>query len=121
MRKSDLAYVIGCAFLSIFSLAYCATLWFHLKLPRYYPLEHTWKMVKEPGVPSQGGYGMVAFAFLTSLVITSLLYVAIRSLRSAERGLTPFFAKVIGGISILVLLGCMVYLALHEFMKWGIL
>jgi len=88
-------------------LAYCATLWFHLKLPRYYPLEHTWNIVKEKGVPSQGWYGMVGFALLTSAVIASLLYLVTRSLRSPERGINPFFARLIGIISILVVLGCM--------------
>jgi len=120
MRKSDIAYIISCAFLAIYSLSYCATIWLHLKVPRYYPLQHTWKMVKEEGVPSQGWYGMTGFAFVASCVITFLLYLLMRSAGAREGMLTPRRVKLVGAISILVLIGCMVYVALYEFLKWGV-
>jgi hypothetical protein len=121
MRKSDVAYLLGCAFLSLFSLAYCSTIWFHLKLPRYYPLEHIWKLIKEQGVPSQGWYGMVAFALVSSAVLTFLVYAVGRSFWRRGKQPTPACTKTIGAISVLILLACMAYVAIHEFSKWGIL
>jgi len=121
MKKSDVAYTISCAFVTCYALSYCATMWFHLKLPRYYPLEHTWKVIKEEGVPSQGWYGMTAFAFVSAVVVTSFLRVGIRFLNSRKPELSPLVLKLIAAASILVLVGCMVYVALHEFLKWGVL
>lgn len=121
MRKSDVRYLLSSVFVSVFSLSYCAAILFHIKLPRYYPLQHTWKMIKEEGVPSQGWYGMWAFGLLASAVITSLVYVVIRARGVEEGRLRPGIVKAIGAISIVLFLAGMVYTALHEFFKWGIL
>ncbi len=120
MKKSDIAYVINLIFIDIFSLSYCSTIWFHLELPIYYPLEHTWKMVRQEGAPSQQWYGMVAFAFLFSIIICSLLSIAVRFLRFQKVYLSSYGTKLIGIISAFVIVGCMGYLAFHEFSKWGI-
>ena len=121
MKKSDLAYVLSCIFGGVYALAYCSVTWFHIKVPRYYPLEHTWKMVTEKGVPSQGWYGMVAFAFVVSGIVTVVAHAALRSTSSPEAGLKDAAGNVIGIVSILAIIAGMVFMALHEFLKWGVL
>jgi len=121
MKKSDLAYLLSCIFGSIYSLTYCAKTWFHINLPRYYPLEHTWKMVSEKGVPSQGWYGTLAFAFVVSAAVTLVAYIMLRSKESTEASLSPAVVKTIGIVSVLAIIGGMIFMALHEFTKWGIL
>ena len=120
MKKSDLAYVLSCIFAGIYSLSYCAKTWFHINLPRYYPLEHAWKMVSEKGVPSQGWYGTVAFAFVVSAFVTLIAYLVLRSKQSAEADLRPAVVKTIGIVSALAVIAGMVFIALHEFLKWGV-
>ena len=66
MKKSDLSYVICSVFIAMTAFFYSSSMWLGLKLPRYYPLEHTWKWGKEKGVPSQGWYAKQTFAFLTA-------------------------------------------------------
>ena len=121
MKKSDLAYVVSCIFGAVYSLGYCAATWFDIKLPRYYPLEHSWKMVNEKGVPSQGWYGTVAFAFVVSAIVTLVAYFALRPRLSTNGGLNGAAVKAIGIVSILAIIGGMVFMALHEFLKWGVL
>ena len=76
MRKSDITYVVSAVFAGVFSLSYCCVMWFNIKLPRYYPLEHTWKLVKDVGVPSQGWYGMHGFALLMGGIAALVAYLA---------------------------------------------
>jgi hypothetical protein len=121
MKKSDLAYVLSCIFGGIYSLSYCAKTWFHINLPRYYPLEHTWKMVNEKGVPSQGWYGTTAFAFVVSAAVTLIAYLVLRSKQPTETSLNPAVVKTIGIVSVLAIISGMVFMSLHEFLKWGIL
>ena len=63
MKKSDITYVVASVFAAMTGIFYCCTMWFGIKLPRYYPLEHTWKWIKEKGLPSQGWYAKQVFAF----------------------------------------------------------
>lgn len=121
MKKSDLAYVLSCIFGGIYSLSYCAKTWFHINLPRYYPLEHTWKMVSEKGVPSQGWYGTTAFAFVVSAVVTLIVYLVLRKRKATDAALKPVVVKTIGIVSVLAIISGMVFMSLHEFFKWGIL
>lgn len=121
MKKSDLTYVLSCIFVGVYSLAYCSVTWFHIRVPRYYPLEHTWKMVNEKGVPSQGWYGTVAFAFVASGIATLVAYLVLRSRQSADAALKPAAVKTIGIVSILAVVAGMLFIALHEFLKWGVL
>jgi hypothetical protein len=121
MKKPDLAYVLSCIFGGVYSLSYCAKTWFHIKVPRYYPLQHTWKMVSEKGVPSQGWYGTVGFAFVVTAIVTLIVYLMLRSRESPDASLNPAVVKSLGIISLLAIVGGMVFMALHEFMKWGIL
>jgi len=121
MKKSDATYIIGSIFAATTAFFYCCTMWFPIKLPRYYPLEHTWKWVKEEGVPSQGWYGMQAFAFLTAGVVTLVVYFILKRIVPAEITLKPALTKILGGVVTLIVIMCMAYMLYHEFDKWGIL
>ena len=120
MKKSDTAYILGAAFVALTNLFYCCTVWFHIKLPRYYPLEHTWKWVKEEGVPSQGWYGKQAFAFLAAGVVTLVVYFILKRIVSAETNLKPALTKMLGAAATLIVIICMGYMLYYEFDKWGV-
>lgn len=120
MKKADLAYFTGSVFIALTALFYCSTIWFSITLPRYYPLEHTWKWVNEKGVPSQGWYGMQAFAFLAAGVVTLLLYLALKRLWPPEKTLTPAATRWIAVATLLIVLPCMGYLLHHEFVRWKV-
>ena len=121
MRKSDIAYVVGCAFAAATAFFYCCVMWFGIKLPRYYPTEHVWKWVKEQGVPSQGWYGMQAFAYLTAGLVALGTYLALKRYVPEKTELTAKTAWVVGVATIAVVLACMGYIMYHEFSKWDIL
>jgi hypothetical protein len=120
MNKSDVTYILSAAFIAFTSLFYCCTMWFGIKLPRYYPLEHTWKWINEKGVPSQGWYGMQVFAFLTAGIVTLVIYLVLKRTVSAETILRPAQTKILAVATILVTIICMGYMMYHEFAKWGI-
>jgi|GEM_PF-969343 len=100
---------------------YCCTMWFNIKLPRYYPLEHTWKWTKEKGVPSQGWYGMQAFAFLAAGIVTLCVYFILKRPAPAQISLKPATVKALGIIVTLILVICMGYMLHYEFARCGIL
>lgn len=120
MKKSDVTYILGTAFVPLTSFFYCCTIWFGIKLPRYYPLEHTWKWINEKGVPSQAWYGMQVFAFLTAGIITSILYLILKHTTSADSNLKPAHTKILGIVAILITIICLGYMMQHEFAKWGV-
>ena len=121
MRKSDITYIVGCAFAAATAFFYCCVMWFHIKLPRYYPTEHVWKWTKEKGVPSQGWYGMQAFAYLAAGIIALIIYLVLKHRASAQTELKPGTVKLTGIVTIVVVIACMGYILYHEFAKWGIL
>jgi len=121
MKKSDATYIIGSIFAAMTAFFYCCTMWFPIKLPRYYPLEHTWKWVNQIGVPSQGWYGMQGFAFLTAGIVTLVVYFFLKHGGSADMILKPALAKVLGVMVILIVVICMAYMLYYEFDRWGIL
>jgi len=121
MKKSDVTYILSAAFMAFTSLFYCCTMWFTIKLPRYYPLEHTWKWIKEKGVPSQGWYGMQVFAFLAAGIVTFIIYLVLKRVYSAETSLKPIQTRVLAVVTILTVIICLAYMLYHEFAKWGIL
>ena len=96
-------------------------MWFSLKLPRYYPLEHAWKWAKEKGVPSQGWYGMQGFAYLSAAVVTVGVYLILSHSQITKSDLKPGTSKALGVITTLIVVVCMIYVAHHEFAKWGVL
>ena len=120
MTKSDITYIVGSVFSTMTAVLYCCTRWFVIKLPRYYPLEHTWKWSKEPSVPSQGWYGMQAFAFLGAAAIALAVYLLLRSTVFRESQLKPTLAKLLGVIATVTIIACMGYIVYYEFEKWSV-
>ncbi len=121
MRKSDLTYILVSVFTSMTAIFYCCTFWFSIRLPRYYPLEHTWKWVNEKGVPSQGWYAMQVFAFLAASIVTVVTHLALSRMRCADSPIRPVTLKVLGLLTTLVIVVCMYAILHHEFTKWDIL
>ena len=120
MRKSDLTYILGSVFASATAFFYCCTMWFHIPLPRYYPLEHVWKWANERGVPSQGWYGMQGFAFLAAGLVTLAVYAALRGTKATENPCRPGVLKVLGMLATLLIAVCLYAMLHHEFVRWGI-
>ena len=120
MRRSDVVYIVGCAFAAVTSFAYCCTMWFHIKLPRYYPMEHTWKWVREAGVPSQGWYGMQAFAYLVGAAGALVLYMVLRRSALKQMVLKPYPARMLGVVTTVLIAVCLGYIFVHEFSRWGV-
>ena len=120
MKKPDVTYVLGAAFMALTSLFYCCTMWFAIKLPRYYPLERTWKWVNEKGVPSQGWYGMQAFAFMAAGIVTFIIYLVLKRTVSPETSLKPAHTRILGVLATLTATICLGYMLYHEFEKWGV-
>lgn len=120
MRKSDISYIVGCIFVTMTAIFYCCTMWFPVKLPLYYPLEHTWKWVKQEGVPSQGWYGAQMFAFLAAGVIALVAYVIVKYAISAGAATGAALTRVIGLVTTLIVIICMGYMLYYEFSKWGV-
>jgi ABC-type Fe3+-siderophore transport system permease subunit len=119
MKKTDITYVTASAYATISSIFYCCIMYFHIKIPRYYPLENAWKMFKEPGKPSQGWFGTQAFAFLAAGIVTFVIYLILK--RTAND--TPLKAAAVKRIGIAVSTVVVVSLALilyYQFDKWGI-
>ena len=106
MKKTDITYIVGSVFAAAAALFYCCTRWFAITLPRYYPLEHTWKWVKEPGVPSQRWYAMQVFAFLAAGALAIIVCLLLKSplLKSAQ--LKPTLAKWLGVLATLTIIIC---------------
>lgn len=120
MKKSDVTCIVGSVFLASTSLFYCCTMWLAIRLPRYYPLQHSWKWVNEKGVPSQGWYGMQAFAFLAAGIVTLVVYFLLKRVGSADTTLKPAMIRLLGVAVTLIIVICMAYMLYHEFDKWGI-
>ena len=120
MKKSDTAYVLIAVFMVLTNFFYCCTMWFPIKLPRYYPLEHVWKWVNEKGVPSQGWYGMQAFAFLAAGIGTLIAYLVLSRVASLQADLKPAQIRMCSIITALVVVICMGYMLYYEFSRWGV-
>lgn len=120
MKKPDFSYVLSAAFVALTGFFYCCTMWFSIKLPRYYPLDHTWKWINEKGVPSQGWYGMQVFAFLAAGIVTLIIYLVLKRTTSADTNLRPAHAKILGIVAIIITIFCLGYMLYHEFAKWGV-
>ena len=119
MKKSDLSYIICSVFIAMTAFFYAFAMWFGLKLPRYYPVEHTWKWIKEKGVTSQGWYAKQTFAFLAAGIVTLIVYFILKK-RIDETNLKSSSIKMIGMGVILIVIICMGYMLYYEFNKWGV-
>ena len=96
-------------------------IWCKIPVPRYYPLEHAWKMINEKGVPSQGWYGLQTFAFLAAGIISFAAYSILKKIGSKiDLNLSPATHKTISILTILVILCSMGYIMFHEFEKWSV-
>jgi hypothetical protein len=99
---------------------YFLAMWLHIRLPRYYPLEHTWKWVREQGVPSQGWYAKQSFAFLAAGIVALVVYFVLKRAIPTETNLKPALARILGVVAILIVLICMAYMLYYEFDDWGV-
>ncbi len=123
MKKSDMTYVVCSVFAAMTCFFYCCTMWFKWiseRLPRYYPLEHTWKWVKEQGVFSQAWYAKQVFAFLAAGIVTLVVYFILKRSIPAETKLKPALCKMLGVVVTLIVIVCMGYMLYYEFGKWGV-
>jgi hypothetical protein len=121
MKKSDVVYIVGATFIALTNLFYCCTMWFGIKLPRYYPRLHTWKWFnKIEGEPSQGWYGMQAFVFLAAGITTLVVYFILKRVTSVETNLKPALTRKLAYIVTLIVIVCMGHMLYHEFAKSGI-
>ena len=120
MKKTDLSYIICSVFVAMTAFFYAFAMWFGIKLPRYYPLEHTWKWVKEKGVTSQGWYAKQAFAFLAAGAVTLIVYFILKRSINTETNLKSALTKIIGMAVTLIVILCMGYMLYYEFDKWGV-
>jgi surface polysaccharide O-acyltransferase-like enzyme len=120
VRKSDITYVVSCVFAAMTAFFYCCTRWFGIKLPRYYPLERTWKWVNEKGVASQAWYAMQGFAFLAAGAVALVVYLVLKHKACEKLNLKPASTRWLGVIVSVVVIVCMGYIVYYEFDKWGI-
>lgn len=120
MKKSDITYVTGSVFAALVSALYCIIMKFNITVPRYFPTEHKWMMHKVDGLPSQGWYGMQAYAFIAAGIVTFVIYMILKS-KATDTPLRPAAAKRIGiSVSVIVVV-CLTFIMHHHFKHCGIL
>lgn len=119
MKKADIVCVVASVYAAATAFFYCFPAWFGITLPRYYPVEHMWKMGKTPDMISQGWYGMQGFAYLAAAVVAVITYFVLKAI--AKKDLKPSTIKLIGLTTCVVICVCMAYIMFHEFQKWGII
>ena len=121
MKKSDITYIVGCAFAAAVSFFYCCVIFFGIKVPRYYPTLREWKWVNEKDIPSQGWYGIQSFAYIAGGIVALAVYLACKRAVSKEIELKPGTVKATALGTLAVVLVCMGYILFHEFHRWGTL
>lgn len=124
MKKSDTTYIVGSVFAAMTCFFYGCTMWFtwlSARLPRYYPLQHAWKWVNEKNVPSQGWYGMQAFAFICAGAVALIVYLILRRCSDKESTLKPAHTKLLGIAATVIMIVCMTNMLCHEFARWNII
>lgn len=122
MKKSDTTYIVGSVFAAMTCFFYCCTMWFKWlsdRLPRYYPLEHTWKW--EKGVISQGWYGMQAFAFICAGAVALIVYLILKRCPDKESTPKPAHTKWLGIAATVIMIVCMTYMLCYEFARFKII
>jgi hypothetical protein len=121
MKKSDITFITGAVFVSFTSFFYSLAICCKIPVPRYYPLEHVWKMAKIKGVPSQGWYGLQGFAFFAAGILALIIYLILKKYSSKKAlNLAPATHKIISILTILVIVCSMGYIMCHEFGKFGV-
>ena len=120
MKKSDLTYIVGCAFTAAVSIFYCGIIHFKITVPRYYPTLHKWMWWdKVEGVPSQGWYGIQSFAFIAGGIVAVVVYLVCKRAGAGDVELKPGKIKVTALATLAVVLLAMAYIMHHEFHRWG--
>lgn len=120
MKRSDVTYITTTAFISLTSIFYTAVIHFKVPVPRFYPLLNQWKMTKEAG-PSQGWYGLQAYAFAGAIVVSMTLYFLMKTFtRNEQKTLSPAKVKTIGIMTTLIVICSMAYILHSEFTKWNV-
>lgn len=119
MKKSDMIYIIGSVYITLTGFFYCLTMWVKIKLPRYYPTEHVWKMIKEKGVPSQGWYAKQAFAYICAAVVTVIVYLVLNKMRRRIT-LKPRMMKTLAVVCLSSTVYFLLYIMYYEFHHWHI-
>lgn len=121
MKRSDLTYIVGSVFAAMTCFFYFCVRWLKIKLPRYYPVEHTWKMVKEKGVCAQAWYSVQILVYLLAGITALAVYLYLKRSAAKDMKLTPVAAKWLGVLTTVIIVACMGYIVYNEYSKWGIL
>ncbi len=119
MKKSDITYLVGCAFTAAVSIFYCCIIQFKITVPRYYPTLHEWRWDKVAGVPSQGWYGIQSFAFIAGGIVAIAAYIACKRAGVKQTELKPKTVRGTAFATLAVVLLAMAYIMHHEFHRWG--
>ena len=114
MKKTDAGLFTAIGFPVLFAIAYASIMYFKIKVPRYFPLEHAWAYSSSPGKIAQGWYGMFAFAFLSALIIALIGYFLLCSKKMKS---TPAILNALSALSFLLIAFSLVWFILHEFLK----
>lgn len=120
MKKSDITYLVGCAFTAAVSIFYCCIIHFKVKVPRYYPTLHKWMWWdKVEGEPSQGWYGIQSFAFIAGGIVAVAVYLACKRAAASQSELKSSIVKGTAAATLAVVFIAMAYIMHHEFHRWG--
>jgi hypothetical protein len=114
MKKSDAAFITAAVFSAAFTIAYAVIMYFKIKVPRYFPVEHAWAYSTQPGKIAQGWYGMFALAFVAALIISLIAFCILRSDKFKSN---PAILKTVSVTSLLIISFLMVWFVLHELIK----
>jgi hypothetical protein len=114
MKKSDAVFISAAGFSAVFAIVYASIIHFKIKVPRYFPLEHTWSLNGQPGKIAQGWYGMFALAFLLALIFLLVSYLV---LRSEKIKLPPMVLKLAATLMFIIVPFVLAWFVWHEFMK----
>ncbi len=115
MKKADIVWVVGSVYAGATAFFYCWPRWFSWLariLPRYYPVEHTWKLGKQGGI-SQGWYGMQSFAFIAAGVVAAITYYILKT--KVKGDLKPATIKLMGIAACVFIVAGMAYILWYEF------
>lgn len=115
MKKSDSVYIGTSCFAALYSLCYFFIVYFKIKIPRYYPLEHVWSWTNKPGAISQAWYGMAGGAFVAAGIISLVVFCLVRFAGSGKSMLRPMAAKFAGVLTTIIVIAVIAWLGWHEF------
>ena len=121
MKKSDITYIVCCAFAAAVSIFYACMRFFRITVPRYYPTLREWRWGKTEGIVSQGWYGIQSFAFVAGGIVAVAVYIACKRAGANQSELKSSMVKGLAVATIGVVLVAMGYIMYHEFHGWGII